>query len=61
MAPQTDYATILRETITECPNCDIPLIGSECVDGLHLECVACGFWATEDWVRRIAEKLGRES
>lgn len=54
----TDYAALLRATVERCPNgCPGELIPTERVDGLHLTCRACGFYATEEHVRRLEEKI----
>lgn len=53
-----DYAALLRATIEHCPNdCPGELRESEHTDGLHVTCAECGFWATEEWVKRIAERI----
>jgi ribosomal protein S27AE len=52
-------ADMLRATVTECPNgCPGEMLASEHADGLHLTCSECGFVATEEWARRLMEKLG---
>ena len=54
----TDHAALLRATVERCPNgCPGELVPSEHADGLHLTCSACGFFATEEHVRRLEEKI----
>ena len=54
----TDYAALLRATVERCPNgCPGELYESIHTDGLHLTCGRCGFYATEEHVRRLEEKI----
>ena len=49
-------AAMLRELVPECPNgCGGELEEAMHVDGLHLRCTECGFFATEAYARHYTD------